>query len=143
MPTAAPVGIQEGTESATLPPSAPATGTSIENGTGKFGKGAKGTLTPSAPATGTSTENGTGKFGKGAKGKNGLDKSWTKSEKSAKTGKGKAGAKSGDKLEKSKGKGGKGGQVFFNYGNQRRLQKIEYHQSRIEFFKELLMHVED
>ena len=110
---------QEGTESATLP--------------------------PSAPATGTSTENGTGKFGKGAKGKNGLGKSWTKSEKGAKSGDKleKSASKSGVKSDKSKGKGGKGGPFFFNSGDQRRLQKIEYHQSRIEYFKELLMHVED
>ena len=108
---------------------------------------------------------GDGKASKGTKSMNGErksapEKSGKKSEKNVGFGKGKADGKSGDKLEKSqsksgkksteksKGKGEKGGKneksgYYFHHSRQRHLEQIEYHQSQIEYFKELLKHTED
>lgn len=117
-----------------------------------------GTFPPSAAAAET-LANDAGKSGKGTKGKKGFGKSGSgkvgkKEEKGPSFGQAtesEYGHKKTDekmnhsdsKLEKqSKGKGDKGRQSFSNSGYERHLQQIEYHQSRIDYFKKILIHTE-
>jgi hypothetical protein len=104
--------------------------------------------------------NDTEKSGKGTKGKKGFGKSGSgkvgkKEGKGASFGQATEGEyghkKTGEKMnhsdsklaKQSKGKGVKGRESFSNNGYERHLQQIEYHQSRIDYFKKLLMHTEE
>lgn len=104
--------------------------------------------------------NDTGKSGKGTKGKKGFGKSGSgkvgkKEGKGASFGQateGEYGHKKTDEkmnhsdsnlAKQSKGKGGKGRESFSNGGYERHLQQVEYHQSRIDYFKKLFTHAEE
>ena len=130
---------EEGAAAATFPPSAPAVETDTANNTGKSGKGTKGKI--------GSGKNGSGKAGK--KGEKGMAS--PKPYNFEKVIEGEEGHKKMDErmsqsdsklVKQNKEKGGKGGQYFYYSGYERHLQKIEYHQSRIEYYKKLLMYNE-
>lgn len=103
------------------------TETNIETGAGKGAKGTKGSVMKGFGKSGYGKEGEKGEKGAG------LDKGGKLSRKKS----------TYSKLTKqNKEKGGKGRHLSSTFEYERHLQKIEYHQSRIDYFEKLLMHID-